>query len=389
MKRAITLLSALVWASLSLMATVPHRMVVPDVEGYKTLKGDFHIHTVFTDADVWPTNRVQEAYLEGLDFISITDHLDTRLQNQKHRLDSVFTANQDLSWKLAAEVAGKYDVIVIHGGEVSRGMPPGHFNMHFISSNVDICAGAEALDNKKGTKHFDVVRRALEISRQQGGINIWNHPNWDSQAPNETVWYPEHTRLFEAGLLDGIEIFNGYNSLGGYSPEAHHWAVERNMIMLSGTDCHSMIDLTIDRAHGKFRPVTLVFASERSEEGIREAVLARRTAIFGDGCVYGTQATLEPLLKACLEVSVVSKTDKKLVLKIVNHSSIPVQFAKPAGECKGLTYTRDCIIQPFDEVLLPFVQNGLEGSSKDFNINFQVTNWFIDAGVPLRWELRY
>lgn len=386
MKRLVALACVALYVS-SLWATVPSRMVVPDVEGYKTLKGDFHIHTVMTDADVWPTNRVQEAYLEGLDFISITDHLDSRIQHKKHKLDSVLTSNQDLSWQLAAEVSSKYDVLVIHGGEVSRGMPPGHFNMHFISSATDICRGAEALDNAKGTKHFEVVRRALELSRKQGGINIWNHPNWDSQAPNETVWYPEHTRLFEAGLLDGIEIFNGYNSLGGYSPEAHHWAVERNMIMLSGTDCHSLIDLTIDRAHGKFRPVTLVFARERSLEGIREAMLERRTAVFGDGCVYGVQATLEPLLKACLEISVVSKTDKKLVLKVVNRSSIPIQLAKPAGESLGLTYTRACTIQPFEELQVPVVQNS--GASSQYEINFTVENWFIDAGVPLRLELKY
>ena len=61
-------------------ALSPNKMVIPDVEGYKTLKGDFHIHTVFSDATVWPTTRVQEAIWEGLDVIAITDHVDTRPQ---------------------------------------------------------------------------------------------------------------------------------------------------------------------------------------------------------------------------------------------------------------------------------------------------------------------
>ena len=39
----------------------PNKIVVPDIEGYKTLTGDFHIHTVFSDATVWPATRVQEA----------------------------------------------------------------------------------------------------------------------------------------------------------------------------------------------------------------------------------------------------------------------------------------------------------------------------------------
>ena len=46
---------------------------VPDLPGYVTLKCDFHMHTVFSDADVWPTVRIDEALREGLDAIAITD----------------------------------------------------------------------------------------------------------------------------------------------------------------------------------------------------------------------------------------------------------------------------------------------------------------------------
>ncbi len=44
---------------------------IPDVKGYKTLKCDFHQHTVFSDGQVWPGVRVQEAWREGLDVIAI------------------------------------------------------------------------------------------------------------------------------------------------------------------------------------------------------------------------------------------------------------------------------------------------------------------------------
>ena len=36
----------------------------PDIEGYKTIKTDFHMHSVFSDGNVWPTIRVQEALLD-------------------------------------------------------------------------------------------------------------------------------------------------------------------------------------------------------------------------------------------------------------------------------------------------------------------------------------
>ena len=48
---------------------------VPDLDSLITLKCDFHIHTVFSDGLVWPTVRVQEAYSEGLDAISITEQI--------------------------------------------------------------------------------------------------------------------------------------------------------------------------------------------------------------------------------------------------------------------------------------------------------------------------
>lgn len=39
---------------------------VPDLDGYTTLKCDFHMHSVFSDGLVWPTVRVDEAY--GMDW---------------------------------------------------------------------------------------------------------------------------------------------------------------------------------------------------------------------------------------------------------------------------------------------------------------------------------
>ena len=45
-----------------------HRIVIPDINEYKTLKGELHIHTVFSDASVWTTPRIDEAMTEGLDF---------------------------------------------------------------------------------------------------------------------------------------------------------------------------------------------------------------------------------------------------------------------------------------------------------------------------------
>jgi 3',5'-nucleoside bisphosphate phosphatase len=49
---------------------------IPDIEGYQTLKCDFHTHTIFSDGHVSPVLRVNEAWSNGLDAIAITDHIE-------------------------------------------------------------------------------------------------------------------------------------------------------------------------------------------------------------------------------------------------------------------------------------------------------------------------
>ena len=54
----------------------------PDVPGYETLICDLHMHTVFSDGNVWPIVRVDEAMRDGLDVIAITEHLEYQPQNR-------------------------------------------------------------------------------------------------------------------------------------------------------------------------------------------------------------------------------------------------------------------------------------------------------------------
>ena len=71
--KKLTSLFVLLLVSASAWASTPNKIIVPNVEGRLTLKGDFHIHTMFSDGSVWPEARVQEALWEGLDVLAITD----------------------------------------------------------------------------------------------------------------------------------------------------------------------------------------------------------------------------------------------------------------------------------------------------------------------------
>lgn len=56
--RKFLLTIAFIGSAFGLGAVVDNKIVIPDIEGYMTLKGDMHLHTVFSDARVWPTTRV-------------------------------------------------------------------------------------------------------------------------------------------------------------------------------------------------------------------------------------------------------------------------------------------------------------------------------------------
>ena len=368
----------------------PNKIVVPDIPGYQTLKGDFHIHTVFTDATVWPATRVHEAIWEGLDVIAITEHIDTR--HQKYVKQGVFTekCDRNFSYELAKKAAGK-NLLVVHGGEISRGMPPGHFNCLFVKDNEALCAAAESQDKETNNDNVIAMKNGLAEARNQGAFIMWNHPNWCKQAPNETKMWKEHKELLKDGKMDAIEI---YNMACGYTPEGHKWALENNLAMLGNSDCHAPFFMEVDYLHGAHRPVTLVFAKEKSVKGVREALDARRSAVFAEGNVYGREQEVLPLLEACLKVKKTQFKDKEIIVEFENVSSIPVTLTKGKGS-EDTWYARYVVIPPFTTYTFK-VRPLLEGDSqpaynksiKKYEVNFVAENFYIGPNKPAKFSVK-
>ncbi len=181
----IFILAALLLAAPALKA---QKLAIPDIAGYKTLKCDFHIHSVFSDGSVWPTVRVDEAVREGMDAISLTEHIEYR----PHHRSGDMTSDHDRAHDIAAPYAAERDLLLIRGSEITRGMAPGHANALFLSDS-------DALDTPEW-------RDSYAAAKSQGAFIFWNHPGWQSQQRHETLWWPEHTELYEAGMMHGIEV---------------------------------------------------------------------------------------------------------------------------------------------------------------------------------------
>ena len=230
-----------------------------------------------------PTVRVDEAYAEGLDVIAITEHLEYR----PHKAD--IQADHNRSYEIMKKYAKDKGVIVIKGSEITRSMAPGHHNAIFISDS-----------NPLDTKEY---KDAFRAAKSQGAFIFWNHPGWDSQQPEETKWWDEHTYLYENGCMQGIEVANG----DFYYPEALQWCLDKKLTMLGTSDIHQPIQTDIDFDKGEHRTMTLVFAKERTAEGIREALENRRTAVFFKNQIIGEEQWLRELFGKAVTIEKIDK----------------------------------------------------------------------------------
>lgn len=338
-------------------------LTFPDIPGYITLKCDFHIHTVFSDGKVWPTVRAEEAWREGLDAIAITDHI----EYQPHKAD--VNTNHNRAFAVAAPEGADLGVIVIHGSEITRKMPPGHLNALFLT-NSTLLVTSNWLD-------------AIQAARDQGAFIFWNHPGWGPQLTEGKIkWHPEHTQLLEAGLLHGIEVVNERD----YYPEAHRWAIERNLTLFSNSDIHNPLNLDYHVHAGDHRPVTLVFARERTEAAIREALLERRTAVYSGERLFGDEKFLRPLFAASVRVAnsaITLKGSRRVLLQI--HNTAPVDYVLERSALPDdLTFPQRTVLAAQKIVLMEIKSRGKPGAGKrSVPLSFNVQNALTAPDTPL------
>ena len=267
---------------------------IPDVEGYKTLKCDFHTHTIFSDGDIKPENRVWEAAIRGLDVIAITDHIEYR----PHK--DYIKADHNESYKRAKTVEKASNLIVIQGAEITRSKPIGHINALFLTD-------ANALD-------VEDPLRAVDNALEQGAFIMWNHPGW----PNDTsTLYNVHKDLIKQKKIHGIELVNGFE----FYPIAFNFCKDYNLTYMGNTDIHGVYNQTY-RTDRQYGPMTIVFARERSIEGIKEALFAHRSVVkFGD-MLIGSENNLKALMKACLSYKIKPVKGNEAIMEISNKSTL-------------------------------------------------------------------
>jgi predicted metal-dependent phosphoesterase TrpH len=215
-------------------------IILPQVKGYNIYKGDFHIHTSYSDGCINPSGRVIEAWLDGLDIIAITDHYESHSGVKKflkvtapYNEDGVPTPYQSTSKvgsvkidfnAIHAEAATQleksgYPMLLIKGCEMARSSKThGHFNCLFLN---DI----------NGLYDKD-LKVAFKRVHDQGGIVVHNHPGWRRKTTDKNEF---HEEVYSAGLIDGVEVVNGQT----FYPYMVKRCIDEKLTMFANTDIHS------------------------------------------------------------------------------------------------------------------------------------------------------
>ena len=165
-----------------------NEIILPKVNDYLVLKSDLHIHTVYSDGNVTPEYRVQEAWTDGLDVMAITDHVEyrrwegqmvtflkgympegTKAENTnligKKADERGILSDLNLPCRVAKSSAEQYGLILIPGIEITRDpLTIGHYNALFVKDANTIYDADPIV--------------SIKNAREQGAIIVQNHPGW-------------------------------------------------------------------------------------------------------------------------------------------------------------------------------------------------------------------
>ena len=286
---------------------------IPDIEGYKTLKCDFHMHTVFADAQVSPVGRVREAWQDGLDVIAVSEHIAV------HKSPGIKLKDYNLPINQAVKEGTKWGLMVVPAVEITRTKPFGHMNALFIKdpnvfeeTRYKVDENGKLIYDKDGNRipnptEMDDFRKAEE----QGAFIIWNHPGWPDR---KCTLFSLHKQLIKEGRIGAVELFNSIE----WYPKVLDWFDEYKLPMMANSDIHE----TSRFAYGnQVRPMTLVFAKEYTLESLREALFAGRMLAFFEDKLAGDKELIGKVIDSSLQIQVVD--EKKGVLVVTNISDIP------------------------------------------------------------------
>ena len=274
-------------------------------QGNYLISSDLHIHSVFSDGEVWPSIRVKEARRDSIDLISLTEHL----EYLSYRND-IIIPDRNRSYIVSKGLLQKEEVLtVVNGTEITKPMPPGHFNAIFIKD-------ANPLLSPDG-------KVAIQEANNQGAFVFWNHPNWvENRDDGIARLDPLHKELLEEKLFHGIEVVNEHT----YSEEALEIALSNNLTIMGTSDIHGLIDWEYEKKDGDHRPITFIISKNRTIKSIRDALFNQKTFVWHKDMLIGKEENILPVIMENITITSKGYYKKIVTVNIKNHSVVPYKL---------------------------------------------------------------
>ncbi|MHB9031154.1 MAG: Sb-PDE family phosphodiesterase, partial [Candidatus Latescibacterota bacterium] len=229
--------------------------------------------------------------------------------------------------------------------------------------------------------------QVFEEAEEQGAFIFYNHPGW--KHPQGTAeWFEYQTNLLQKGHLYGIEVVNGND----YYPLAHRWCIDKKLAMMGNSDEHNPITFTYDFAKGEHRPMTLVFAKKRTAEAIKEALFARRTAVWWKGGLIGDREFLIPIFRQSIEVvtpqSIITGNGGAYI-QIHNDSDIAYEI-ETTGATEPVSLPKAFVLPAGDTAIVPIRKTAKDVfGRKSVRVPVTVKNLFTEPEKGMADEIEF
>jgi hypothetical protein len=321
-------------------------------ESYVVLKADFHVHTTYSDGHYTPTQVVDIYKNYGYDVIAITDH------------------NYVAGWSEAITEGHVKNIIVIKGEELSytwNGTPSSfkHLNGLFLTSHI----------YNSAWNNNELIKPIADAVHAQGGLIVVNHPQTKWGDPNGRYEWNKFIASGNTSYIDGWEY-----SADSWGTSYDTWALSTGKPVLFDHDFHYN-NSTLSTQY------TLLLAHNRTEAGVKDALLNGRSVAFINGTYFGTPQNIA--LAQSSPPWTLKTFDLSILTPVGSGTTSPISGTNAFDEgSKVQVEAHPSVGWVFDH----WISDGLEaGDSKLFNITMDATHTLqaVFTKIPISQVVRF
>jgi len=240
------------------------------------LKGDLHMHSIYSDGKRTPFAMVLASLEAGMDFMAITDH-----DNYEGSQIAIKKVKQN-----------NIDIIVLSGEEVSVGKgdtSKSRGNGHILSINANRSIDDQRKDDKVYEKELEDISNSLKdieksIDPLHYARNIWAvqkikdanglailcHPNWIYYDHKYHLHQAIYKKMLKDSKIDGVEVIGDIDKIEECNNMAYLTYMQNEnrykyLSPISNTDAH-------DSDHDLGMRFTVVLSRYKNTKSVVEAI---------------------------------------------------------------------------------------------------------------------